>query len=137
MGEPEDPKNAVVSVILRLKEYSGCVRIDGVDIQDIGLQDLRERITVVANDPVLFGSSVRRNLDPMTKYPDAHLWKVLTEVQLKDKVEQLPSKLYTELGDVGPVFSLGERQLLGLARAILNNSKIVIFQESVSVIDKR
>ena len=137
MGEPEDPKNAVVSVILRLKEYSGCVRIDGVDIQDIGLQDLRERITVVANDPVLFGSSVRRNLDPMTKYPDAHLWKVLTEVQLKDKVEQLPSKLYTELADVGPVFSLGERQLLGLARAILNNSKIVIFQESVSVIDKR
>lgn len=92
---------------------------------------------ITLQNPVLFGGSIRRNMDPIARYPDAHLWKVLSEVQLRERVEQLPGKMYAELSEFGSYFSLGERQLLGLARAMLNNTKIIIFQESPSVIDKR
>ena len=85
----------------------------------------------------MFGGSMRRNLDPMTKYPDAHLWKALSEVHLKDKVERLPSKMYAELGEFSTHFGLGERQLMGLARAMLRNSKIILIEECASILDKR
>ncbi len=88
-------------------------------------------------DPLLFGGSMRRNLDPLTRYPDAHLWKALSEVHLKDKVEKLPGKMYAELSEFGSVFGLGARQLMCLARAMLCNSKVIIVEEAASILDKR
>ena len=90
-------------------EPRGIVRIDGVDVCDMGLQDLRDRIAVVPQEAALFGGSLRRNLDPFNRYPDAMLWSALETVQLKDKVEHLPGKLYAEMVDYGSNFSLGER----------------------------
>ena len=88
-------------------------------------------------DPTIFGGSVRRNLDPGTRYSDAALWRALGAVLLRDKVRRLPGRLYADLAEHGAHFTLGERQLLSLARAILRNSKVVVFEESCSVLDKR
>ncbi len=85
----------------------------------------------------MFGGSIRRNLDPITRYPDAQLWKVLGEVGMKRKVEKLPGKLYAELAEFGQHFSVGDRQLFCLARALLSHSKIIIREEPVTVVDKR
>ena len=85
---------------------------------------------------MLFGGSIRRNLDPSTKYPDAQLWKALADVGMKQKVERLPGKLYAKLAEFGH-FSIGERQLLCMARAVLTHVKILIREEPTAVIDKR
>ena len=86
---------------------------------------------------MLFGGSIRRNLDPATKYPDVQLWKALADVGMKQKVEKLPGKLYAELAEFGQHFSVGERQLLCLARAILTHTKILIREEPIAVVDRR
>jgi len=86
---------------------------------------------------VLFGGSLRRNLDPFTRYPDASIWNALEDVGLKGRVEHIPGHLYADMNEYGNHFNLGERQLLGLARALLLNSKIIIFEEAMSVIDKQ
>ena len=109
IGKPEVCKRALLAALLRFIEPRGIVRIDGVDVCDMGLQDLRERIAVVPQEAALFGGSLRRNLDPFNRYPDAMLWSALETVQLKDKVEHLPGKLYAEMVDYGSNFSLGER----------------------------
>ena len=86
---------------------------------------------------MIFGGSIRRNLDPFTIYPDALLWKALEAVAMKNKIEKLPGKMYAELAEFGTSFSLGEKQLLSMARALLKNSKIIIFEETPSLIDRR
>ena len=86
---------------------------------------------------MLFGGSIRRNLDPVTKYPDVQLWKALADVGMKQKVEKLPGKLYAELDEFGQYFSIGERQLLCLARAVLIHTKILIREEPTGVVHRR
>ena len=76
-------------------------------------------------------------MDPLTRYPDVLLWKALSEVNLKEKIERLPGGMYADLGDYEGHLNLGERQLLCLARAILHNSKIVIMEETASVLERR
>ena len=68
------------NAILRLVEPQGVLRIDGIDISVIGLHDLRDRISIITQDPVLFSGTMRRNLDPFSRFPDAQIWKVLEEV---------------------------------------------------------
>lgn len=86
---------------------------------------------------MFFGGSLRRNLDPFTRFPDAHLWKALEGVHLKDKVDKLPGKLYADMLEFGNSFDLGERQLLCLSRALMKSSKIILFEECSSVVTKR
>ena len=86
---------------------------------------------------MLFGSSIRRSLDPVTKYPDAQLWKALAEVGMKQKVEKIPGKLYAELSEFGQHFNTVERQLLCLARAVLTHTKILIREEPTGAVDRR
>ena len=72
---------------------------------------------------------MRRNLDPFTNYPDAHIWKVLDDVHIKTKIERLPGKMYAELAEFGDSFSVHEKQLLCLAQALLRSSKILVVEE--------
>lgn len=145
-------KSSIMSALYRLSELdSGLVTIDGVDIGQIGLRDLRSKLLIIPQDPVLFQGTVRRNLDPFHQYDDTVLWDSLRrsgliseEVLAETKNTTLDGSNYESLHkfhldqmveDEGANFSLGEKQLIALARSLVRDLKILILDEATSSVD--
>ncbi|KAK4384895.1 ABC transporter C family member 10 [Sesamum angolense] len=136
VGRTGSGKTTLIGALFRLVEPAGGkIVVDGIDISKIGLHDLRSRFGIIPQDPTLFTGSVRYNLDPLGQHTDEEIWKVLGKCQLKEAVQEKEGGLDSPVVEDGSNWSMGQRQLFCLGRALLRRSKILVLDEATASID--
>ncbi|XP_026324225.1 multidrug resistance-associated protein 4-like [Hyposmocoma kahamanoa] len=131
VGRTGAGKSSLISAVFRFAYIDGLIAIDGLDTALVSKQGLRSKISIIPQEPVLFSATIRYNLDPFDMYSDDEIWRALEQVDMKSSMPSLDFKVT----EGGSNFSVGQRQLMCLARAVLRSNKILIMDEATANVD--